>query len=158
MNKEQAGRDLPYFKLNAKEDLAQTPVSIVRYISELEEANNLNEASKNGDNGTFEGPIFKSGTSLITEERQRQIEEEGWSEKHDDWQVVEELAFAAACYAIPESSRIYLKSSNKPNLWLWEAEWWKPTPDNRIKELVKAGALIAAEIDRLKRKSNFNNE
>jgi len=26
---------------------------------------------------------------------------------------------------------------------------WKPTPDDRVRELVKAGALIAAEIDRL---------
>ena len=32
---------------------------------------------------------------------------------------------------------------------LWDDTWWKPTPDNRIKELIKAGALIAAEIDRL---------
>jgi hypothetical protein len=29
--------------------------------------------------------------------------------------------------------------------------WWKPTPSDRIRELTKAGALIAAEIDRLKR-------
>lgn len=29
--------------------------------------------------------------------------------------------------------------------------WWKPSPENRIKELAKAGALIAAEIDRLQR-------
>ncbi|MEM5768085.1 MAG: hypothetical protein AAGU23_06610 [Bacillota bacterium] len=28
----------------------------------------------------------------------------------------------------------------------------KPTPDDRIRELKKAGALIAAEIDRLQRK------
>lgn len=26
---------------------------------------------------------------------------------------------------------------------------WKPSPENRVKELVKAGALIAAEIDRI---------
>ena len=34
-------------------------------------------------------------------------------------------------------------------MWPWEANWWKPTPEDRIKELAKAGALIAAEIDRL---------
>lgn len=104
-----------------------------------------------GDNINLESPIFKSGVSLIAEERQRQIEEEGWNEKHDDYQVEEELAFAAATYATPNGSRVYLHSG-KPNTWLWEKEWWKPTPDNRIKELVKAGALIAAEIDRLNRK------
>lgn len=30
-----------------------------------------------------------------------------------------------------------------------ETKWRKPTPDDRVHELVKAGALIAAEIDRL---------
>jgi hypothetical protein len=32
-----------------------------------------------------------------------------------------------------------------------KAEWWNPTPENRIRELQKAWALIAAEIDRLQR-------
>ena len=31
------------------------------------------------------------------------------------------------------------------------AEWWNPTPENRIRELQKAWVLIAAEIDRLQR-------
>ncbi len=35
-----------------------------------------------------------------------------------------------------------------PSTWDW-FKWWKPTPENRIKELAKAGALIAAEIDRI---------
>ena len=34
-------------------------------------------------------------------------------------------------------------------MWPWNGSYWKPTPDDRIKELTKAGALIAAEIDRL---------
>jgi hypothetical protein len=44
-----------------------------------------------------------------------------------------------------------------PDVWPWEPEWWKPkwTPqagrDGRIRELVVAGALLAAEIDRLQR-------
>lgn len=36
-------------------------------------------------------------------------------------------------------------------MWPFSQEWWKPTPDDRIRELAKAGALIAAEIDRLQR-------
>jgi hypothetical protein len=31
--------------------------------------------------------------------------------------------------------------------WPWSFEWWKPK--DRIRNLVRAGALIAAEIDRL---------
>jgi len=34
----------------------------------------------------------------------------------------------------------------------FDEEWWKPSPDDPVWQLVKAGALIAAEIDRLRRK------
>lgn len=34
--------------------------------------------------------------------------------------------------------------------WPWHSSWWKPS-DDPIRNLVKAGALIAAEIDRLQR-------
>jgi hypothetical protein len=39
----------------------------------------------------------------------------------------------------------------KDFVWPFTEHWWKPTPNNRIRELEKAGALIAAEIDRLLR-------
>ena len=32
--------------------------------------------------------------------------------------------------------------------WPWAKKWWKPS-DDPVRNLVKAGALIAAEIDRL---------
>jgi hypothetical protein len=34
--------------------------------------------------------------------------------------------------------------------WPWHPDWWKPSRDP-VQNLVKAGALIAAEIDRLQR-------
>jgi len=34
--------------------------------------------------------------------------------------------------------------------WPWDEEWWKPDND-AVRNLAKAGALIAAEIDRLQR-------
>jgi hypothetical protein len=34
-------------------------------------------------------------------------------------------------------------------LWSWDEEYKKPTPENPVRQLAKAGALIAAEIDRL---------
>ena len=37
-----------------------------------------------------------------------------------------------------------------PECWPWDHEWWKPS-DDPVRNLVKAGALIAAEIDRLQR-------
>lgn len=94
---------------------------------------------------------MKSGVQLITDERKRQVEKEGWTEQHDYQHDSGELAIAAACYAMPHIDRKYKKhpSNYVPKKWPWEWDWWKPTPKDRIRELVKAGALIAAEIDRL---------
>lgn len=93
---------------------------------------------------------MKTGIEFIAEERQRQIDVEGWNAEHDDiGNNDEQLAEAAALYALPEIRRTYEYDVN--NLWPWDKKWWKPTPDDRIKELAKAGALIAAEIDRLQR-------
>lgn len=93
---------------------------------------------------------ISGGVKLIAEERQRQIEKEGWTPEHDDQHTDEELAIAAACYVMPQELRE--NGIVTPLAWPWHPDWWKPTPNNRIRELTKAGALIAAEIDRLKRK------
>lgn len=103
---------------------------------------------------------MKTGIELIAEERQRQIEKEGWSAEHDDQHENEELAKAAACYALPESYRDTLIQPVGGlmrwvlwrYIWPFNFSWWKPTPENRIKELTKSGAFNAAEIDRLLRK------
>jgi hypothetical protein len=100
----------------------------------------------------------KTGIELIAEERQRQIEVEGYVKEGDEKHDSNELAEAAACYVLPENLRVekynYVGVYKKqmlgyPELWPWAKEYWKPTPKNRIRELQKAGALIAAEIDRL---------
>jgi hypothetical protein len=95
-----------------------------------------------------------TGAERIAAERQRQVEREGWTPEHDDRHADEELARAAACYATPR----LLGGSLPPQDWPWAVKWWKPTPDDRIRELEKAGALIAAEIDRLQRADNPEDE
>jgi hypothetical protein len=92
------------------------------------------------------------GAMRIQKERLRQIEEEGWTQEHDlignnDGQC----ARAAACYAVSSEERGNFNTigSILSALWPWEEMWFKPCPKNRIHELEKAGALIAAEIDRL---------
>jgi len=98
-----------------------------------------------------------TGVGLIAAERQRQIEKEGWDAEHDDDHDGEQLAFAAVCYALPKRSMSLNYGLAEIGVeitdlfWPWDEEWWKPTPKNRIRELEKAGALIAAEIDRLLR-------
>lgn len=96
---------------------------------------------------------MKTGIELIAEERQRQIKVKGWTKEHDAEHTDGSLASAAVCYAIPSEYRHYsycpLRKARVPDFWPWDKKWWKPCPKNRIRELVKAGALIAAEIDRL---------
>jgi hypothetical protein len=93
---------------------------------------------------------MKTGIELIAVERQRQIEKEEWTTEHDKQHFSDELATVASLYAMPERQRIYDdRLSPTPVNFPWSSMWWKPSPDNRIKELIKAGALIAAEIDRI---------
>ncbi len=84
-----------------------------------------------------------NGVELIKRERERQMAAEGWSASHDDGHRRGELARAAACYALEG-----LNVTGRPR-WPWSVDWWKPK--DQIRNLVRAGALIAAEIDRLKR-------
>lgn len=86
-----------------------------------------------------------TGIEIIAAERQRRIDEEGFSIEHDVINYPnDELAKAAICYTTANHARRGVMV-----LWPWDKSWWKPTPDDRIRELAKAGTLIAAEIDRL---------
>lgn len=93
----------------------------------------------------------------VLAERRRQVVEEGWTPEHDDAHTDGSLARAAACYAEGPSgrSRVEVWGQRKvlvPVIWplSWSALWWKPS-ENRRRDLVKAGALILAEIERLDR-------
>lgn len=121
---------------------------------------------------------MKTGIELITEERRRQIEKEGFDANHDAQHYSGELAMAAICFAAPK--KIYFNAWAPHGGFLfedpfpeqWDLTWDKRleysldmpdtdvneipdpanyTPEQRIDLLVKAGALIAAEIDRLQR-------
>ncbi|MDT4861230.1 hypothetical protein FQZ97_958280 [compost metagenome] len=87
----------------------------------------------------------------VLAERQRQVEVEGWTAEHDDMYSHGELAIAAARYAQESARENQLDSCPlpRPSPWPWPAKWWKPGAPRRM--LVKAGALILAEIERLDR-------
>lgn len=112
---------------------------------------------------------------LISDERKRQIEKEGWTFDHDDEHEDAELAMAAALYASPDDNLMIVnhcdccktvKKIDDPWPW-WDSynydryndggvniedhAWDKRKSHDRIKRLVIAGALIVAEIERLKR-------
>ncbi|HED5621762.1 TPA: ead/Ea22-like family protein [Enterobacter cloacae] len=81
----------------------------------------------------------------VISERQRQRSIEGWTSEHDDAYQNSELADAAACYAINAHNQGF----STPEHWPWAPEWWKQSGPRR--DLVKAGALILAEIERIDR-------
>ncbi len=81
----------------------------------------------------------------VISERQRQRAVEGWTSEHDDAYQNSELADAAACYAI----NAHNQGLSTPAHWPWAPDWWKQSGPRR--DLVKAGALILAEIERIDR-------
>ena len=84
-------------------------------------------------------------------ERQRQITEEGFTPERDDRLTLSDLAEAAACYAWAADADVESFPPGEPPaaMWPWEHALWKPGDQRRM--LVKAGALILAEIERLDR-------
>jgi hypothetical protein len=96
----------------------------------------------------------------IWRERVRQIEAEGWSPVHDDRHTDGSMAIAAAVYAlgaaVDDPERLVMDqfgSGGTPfrihSLWPWGRQWHKPK--NRRRDLVRAAALIVAEIERMDR-------
>jgi hypothetical protein len=88
----------------------------------------------------------------IAAERKRQIEVEGWMPAHDDGHHRGQMAEAAACYALGTTRVRNVSFGSRERsigLWPWALKWWKPS--ERRRDLVKAGALIVAEIERLDR-------
>lgn len=94
----------------------------------------------------------------IQAERRRQIDVEGWTAEHDDTHSNEELAQAAVCYAMGDVEIVARDDKGRrlgaATVWPWHRDWWKPT--DRRRNLVKAGALIVAEIERLDRATARN--
>lgn len=96
--------------------------------------------------GTSMGESSAAVLDVIAE-RRRQVENEGWSEAHDDKHSPGDLAAAAGCYALFADS--FPDAGNPPPLWPWTPEWWKPKEYRR--DLVRATALLLAEIERVDR-------
>lgn len=115
-----------------------------------------------------------TGIERIAAERKRQVEEEGWTAEHDADHTDYSLAMAACCYAMPV--RLYEKYEHAAGVnyvdpWpnSWDDGYDKrfeygerrenrgnvpPDPGTYTTEeyldlLTKAGALLAAEIDRI---------
>lgn len=83
--------------------------------------------------------------SDVRDERRRQIVEKGYELAADDLYAGGALALAGASYALAAARRDPLQL----NLWPWA--WTAFKPGTRRRNLVKAAALIIADIERLDR-------
>lgn len=100
----------------------------------------------------LESRTVTAAAADVLAERQRQVAAEGWTAERDDSYQNSELADAAACYAIHAHNQGF----STPAHWPWSTTWWKQT--NPRRDLVKAGALILAEIERLDRATGIKVE
>lgn len=92
--------------------------------------------------------LTKAAVAVLAE-RRRQQEQEGFTPKHDDQIPNGHLALAGACYALSLAIPDPEGELRPPFGWPWSEERWKPTTPRL--DLVKAAALILAEIERLDR-------
>lgn len=91
-------------------------------------------------------------------ERRRHVSEEDFTFEHDDMHRNGEIAAAAGYYALWASRRPDYSVFNygmkgdpkvEPRCWPWDLRWWKPKTPRE--DLVRAGALVIAEIERIDR-------
>lgn len=128
----------------------------------------LDVKQPNGYRKSWDGGLRPTtGLDLIAQERARQVSVSGWTPEHDDGHDGGELAMAAVCYASPDLIYVEERHANSVGFidpWPWDENEDKRqrggnviTANHRVSKrarislLVKAGALIAAEIDRLQR-------
>ncbi len=93
----------------------------------------------------------------IAAERLEQMNKHGYTVEHDDAHDAGELCGAGAAYALHVSAEIHpfgdsYDADDIPPGWCWEESAWKPkTPREN---LIKAAALIVAEIEKMDRAAN----
>ena len=98
----------------------------------------------------------EDGAGMIRQERQRQMSEEGWTREHDDEHVQGELAKVAAILAVAHTNASVQPGVTDPDKSSLEDPWGLLSKHrhDRVRTLTIAGALIAAEIDRVVRRQS----
>ncbi|HIB1367992.1 TPA: hypothetical protein ACWV4M_004377 [Salmonella enterica subsp. enterica serovar Muenchen] len=97
----------------------------------------------------YVAPQLTPAATDVLAERQRQIAVKGWTPEHDDTYIDCELAAAAIGYIEPMEAENY-----------WPADWHDDSfrPSDYRRNLVKATALLLAELERLDRLSQRNQK
>lgn len=134
-----------------EEELRDVNVAGIGYLFGIDrEANKFSDSRRQIMLYRHEQPARDScAIADVIAERQRQQSVKGFSTEQDDTYVGCQLAAAAICYIEPMEAMSYWPTD-------WHDDSFKPTNERR--NLVKAAALIIAEIERIDRKSNGRTE
>lgn len=89
----------------------------------------------------------------VLNERSRQVNEEGHDHYRDDCYTCGELAEAAATYALLGTAGNMVSADKAASIFPWDPEHLKPS--SARKNMVKAAALLLAEIERIDRKGEM---
>ncbi|HDS0948627.1 TPA: hypothetical protein QDZ34_000883 [Stenotrophomonas maltophilia] len=159
---EAARKDMAAAALAARQRVRQEPVAVVGHdltlhwtgkgsIVPLLKRHGIGPGSKLYSAPPAQAVNLGTGVQAIAIERERQLRVEGFSRDSDEQYCEGELARAAIAYAqlaamdLQAGTRSHVASQEPPFFWPWALEWWKPVDARR--DLVRAGALIAAQID-----------
>lgn len=105
-------------------------------------------AYRAGAGAGFRSAVITTASADVLGERMRQAAIEGWTPAHDDRHTFQELRWAAGCYVM-HAGAWYAQPGKPPSAWPWDPQSWKPKGTRR--DLVRAAALLLAEIERLDR-------
>ena len=125
------------------EQLAAAKVDIVK----------LQDAAKPIPAATDSGGWMSQAWSDVVIERNRQMNEEGYNKDRDDCYTCGELAEAAATYALLGTAGNMVSADKAASIFPWDPEHLKPS--SARKNMVKAAALLLAEIERIDRKGEM---
>ena len=131
------GQLVSVVQLHRKQEVRCTDEQALEYAQRR-----VDQMERNAEHMKVPHLINSPGAEAIEAERIRQMTEENFQADADDLYRQGELIQAAVCYA-----REHLGWA--AGVWPWPMRWWKPRTSRE--NLVRAGALIAAEIDRLDR-------
>lgn len=147
------------YKVEEELDGARKRLENIRTSAHIEhefrilENKTLSARAQSAEAALREMRITKAAEDVLAE-RKRQISAEGWTPEHDDRHEARELARAAAVYALhvtqpPKMIFSHELQEEIPENWPWAKCYFKPRGPRR--DLVRAGALILAEIERIDR-------
>lgn len=105
------------------------------------------------ENGWWDPDDISQAIKDLWLERERQVAQESFTAEHDDMHLHGELSGAASAYALSAAAGLMsgrdAPIAEPPPFFRFDRGWWKPTTPRR--DLLKAAALIIAEIERLDR-------